>query len=76
VLDKAQLRNKTMLTDEKLEHIWSRLQTRSRESLLRLSQETSVSVGCASKATYLINFRSYSVGVAHELKATDASQRI
>jgi hypothetical protein len=59
VFDEPRRIKKTVLTDEKLEDIPARLQISPRTSLRRLSQETCVSVGSASKVTKLIKFRSY-----------------
>jgi transposase len=76
VLDKTRHHKKTVLTDEKLEDIWAWLEIRPLKSLRRLSQETGVSIGSASKATKLIKFRPYRVRVLHDLKPADAPQRI
>jgi hypothetical protein len=59
--DKTRHRKKTVLTDEKLEDIRARLEISPWKSLRRLSQETGVPAGSASKATKLIKFPSYKV---------------
>jgi hypothetical protein len=76
MLSKTRHRKKTVLMDEKPGNTWARLEISPRKSLNRLSQETDVSVGSASKATILIKFRPYRVRVVHELKPVYAPQRI
>jgi hypothetical protein len=76
VLDKTRHGKKTVLTDQKLEDIRARLEISPRKSLRRLSQETDVSVGSASKATKLIKFRPHRVRVVHAFKPVDAPQKI
>jgi hypothetical protein len=61
VLDETCHHKETVLTEEKLEGIRVWLQISPRKCLRQLSQEASMSIGSAAKATKLIKFRPYRV---------------
>jgi hypothetical protein len=76
VLDKKKERKRSVLTEEKLTDIQTRLQLSPRKSLRRLAQETEVAFTTARRATKLLGFQPYRIQEVHRIKHTDFNLRI
>jgi hypothetical protein len=76
LMDKKQKHKCRLLTEEKFDDIWARLEHTHRKSLKHLAQETGVSKSSARRATQLLKVRPYKRTVIHALQPLDPASRI
>jgi hypothetical protein len=65
VLNSRLAKERHVLTEEKLDRVWTRLDHTSLKSLRGLAQETGVSKSFATKTTNLLNLWPYKVTLSH-----------
>jgi hypothetical protein len=73
--DRKQLKINHVLTERKLDDISHQLEYSFQKPMLRLAQQSSVSVGSAWTATKLLHIHPYKITVVPEIKPVDYKKR-
>lgn len=75
-LNKKHVRQRRVLTEEKLDEVGARLEHTPQKSLRRLAQEVNISKSAAFVATKLLKLKPYKVTVVHALQPQDPVSRV